>query len=93
MKKYMRILTVILVLAAFSLMALGSGSDSEEVKAPASVSGGNVQEDVQKTEEKPQESGKEPQKTEQTAPAKAEVTIEEVVLLDEADIKITAKSF
>ena len=33
MKKYVRLFAAIVVLAAFALMALGSGSDSEEVKA------------------------------------------------------------
>ena len=93
MKKYVRFFAVVVVLAAFALMALGSGSDSEEVKAPASVSGGNVQEDVQKTEEETQDTGEQTQETEETVPVKTEVTIEEAVLLDEADIKITAKSF
>ena len=85
MKKCMRIIAVVLVLAAFALMALGS-SDSGEVKAPASVSGGNVKEDTQDTKDNTEQ-------TEKTESAKTEVTIEEAVLLDEADIKITAKGF
>lgn len=86
MKKCVRIFAVILVLAAFALMALGSSGDGEEVKAPASVSGGNVQETKD-------QSNKAEEQVEETEPAKTEVTVEEMVLLDEADIKVTAKGF
>lgn len=78
MKRMMRFLAVVLVLASFAVMAMGSGSS--ETKAPVSVSTGG--ESAQKSD-----GG-----STQAAAAK-EVTIEETVLLDEKDIKITAKSF
>lgn len=76
--------TVAIILAlilALSLVACG-GSSGGEVKEPSNVITGNNTEDTQQGEqsEKPEE------------PAKTEVTISEAVLVDEAGVKITAKS-
>lgn len=84
MKKITKVMAIILVLSLFAVMALGSGSSTpSETKAPASVSTGGSS--VEKND-----SGNTPSATE---PAKKDTTIEEVVLVDEKDIKITAKSF
>lgn len=84
MKKITKIAALVLVLAIFAAMALGSGSgSSNETKAPASVSTGGAS--AEKTD-----SAKSPAAAE---PARKDTTIEEVVLVDQKDIKITAKSF
>lgn len=84
MKKISKIASVILVLSLFAVMSLGSGSSgSTDTKAPASVSAGGS------TVEKNDKSN-----TPSTAePAKKDTSIDEIVLLEEKDIKITAKSF
>lgn len=91
MKKSMRILAIILVLSLFAVMAMGSGSsDSGDVKEPNSVStGGNTAEQNTNNSTNSSDSSN---TTEATSPAKKDVTIDEVVLLDESGVKITAKS-
>lgn len=83
MKKTMRILAMILVLSLFAAMAIGSSSGkTDDVKEPASVSsGGNPS----------AQSNGSTSAAETTAPQKDAVTIDQVVLLDEAGLKITAK--
>lgn len=83
MKKSLRIIAAALVLTIFAVMALGSGSGSSgDVKSPASVStGGSSAEKTDKA------------KASEDKSAEQEVTIEEAVLVDEKDIKITAKGF
>lgn len=84
MNKLTKISAVVLVLSLFAVMALGSGSgSSNDTKSPASVSAGSTS--VEKSD-----SGDTPAAAE---PAKKDTTIEEAVLVDEKDIKITAKSF
>lgn len=77
-----RTLAIILALMlAMSLVACGSSS-SGEVKEPSNVTTGNNTEDTQQ--------GEQAEKSEK--PEKTEVTISEAVLVDEAGVKITAKS-
>ena len=93
MKKGIRILSVIMVLALFALMAMGSGSDDKEkeVKEPSSVTTGNTEASKNDKETNPT---KEPVSTQEPVETKEpEITIEEAVLYDEKGIKITAKSF
>lgn len=76
--------TVAIILALILAMSLVScgGYSGGEVKEPSNVTTGNNTEDTQQGEqsEKPEE------------PTKTEVTISEAVLVDEAGVKITAKS-
>lgn len=84
MKKITNAIAVILVLSLFAVMALGSGSaSSNETKAPASVSTGSA----------PVENNTVSGSPAATESAKEDTTIEEAVLVDQKDIKITAKSF
>ena len=77
-----RMLAIIIALIlAMSLVACG-GSSSGEVKEPSNVATGNNPEDTQQ--------GEQAEKTEE--PEEAGVTISEAVLVDEAGVKITAKS-
>lgn len=91
MKQSIRIISIVLVLAFFALMALGSGSSNsnKEVKEPSSVSsGGTEAEKNSLASDKAAASTKE-----SAAPKEPAITIEEAVLYDQNDIKITAKSF
>ncbi len=93
MKKGIRILCVIVILALFALMAMGSGSDDKEkeVKEPSSVTTGGTEASKNEKETTP---AKEPATTQEPVATKEpEITIEEAVLYDENGIKITAKSF
>lgn len=77
-----RTLAIILALMlAMSLVSCG-GSSSGEVKEPSNVTTGNNTKDTQQ--------GEQVEKTEE--PEKTKVTISEAVLVDEAGVKITAKS-
>ena len=91
-----KILILILVLAAFAIMAWGSGSNStNEIKTPSSVTSAEPG-----AESKPSESPAAPVGTVTSAPtatpdktpAPAAVTIEEAVLVEQDEIRITAKS-
>ncbi len=88
MKKTAKILSLILVLAFFALMAMGSGSGSSsgssDVKTPSSVTSGG-----QDAASKPAVSAAAPS----TASSTPEITIEEAVVFDQGGIRITAKSF
>ncbi|MDD6319580.1 MAG: hypothetical protein PUA63_01795 [Oscillospiraceae bacterium] len=74
-----RTVAIILALIMSISLAACSGSSSGEVKEPDSVSNASSTEDIQLEEQV-----KEPEKT--------DVTISEAVLVDEAGVKITAKS-
>ncbi len=77
-----RTLAIILTLIlAMSLVACG-GSSGGEVKEPSNVTAGNTAKDEQQ--------GEQAEKTEE--PEEVEVAISETVLVDEAGVKITAKS-
>lgn len=85
MKKSLRIPAIALILSLFAVMAFGcSSSITGEVKEPASVSGGGTTSG--------QTTGINNSAEETTAPEKKGIAIDEAVLLDEADVKITAKS-
>ena len=62
MKKYVRLFAVIVVLAAFALMALGSGSDSEEVKAPLLFPAGMFRRMYRRLKKKPRIPGSRPRR-------------------------------
>lgn len=66
---------------AMSLVACGE-STGGEIREPSNVTAGNITEDTQQSEQTgiPED------------PEKTEVTISEIVLVDEAGVKITAKS-
>ena len=81
-----RTLAIILALTlAMSLVACG-GAPSGEIKEPSNVVTDNIAKDTQPTEAAQEEAAEEA-----TAP-EAEVTISEAVLVDEAGVKIVAKS-
>ncbi len=82
MKKTAKTISLILVLALFAFMSMGSGSS--DVKTPSSVSSGD-----QSTASKPSDNAI----ASDTSPSVPEVTIEEAVVFDQGGIKITAKSF
>ena len=88
MKKTARVLSLILVLALFAIMAIGSGSSSSsnDVKAPSSVSTGG--QTTETTTSDTTESN-----TTSNSTAASDVTIEEAVVFDQGGIRITAKSF
>ena len=69
---------ILAIILIMSLVACGSSSDGE-VNEPSNVSTGN-------------NSAEEQQDEQVETPEKAEVTIDEMVLVDEAGVKITAKS-
>ncbi len=88
MKKTVKILSLILVLAVFAAMAIGSGSGgSKDVKEPSSVTSNGGSAPSNNAGSGPSASAADPGK-----PAAPEVTIEEQVVLDKNGIKITAKS-
>ena len=92
MKKSVRIICVVMVLALFALMAMGSGSDdrAKEVKEPSSVSTGGTE----ASKGDGSDNGKAGTPTKEPVTTKEpEITIEESVLYDQNGIKITAKSF
>ena len=85
MKKSLRIPAIALILSLFAVMAFGcSSSITDEVKEPASVSGGGTTSG--------QTTGINNSAEETPALEKKGIAIDEAVLLDEADVKITAKS-
>ena len=99
MKRTTKLISVLLVLALFTAMAIGSGSEDEgkknEVETPSSVTSGNQTSESASTDSKTNSEKAEPkatEKTKQKATEKPSATIEETVLLDRDGIKITAKS-
>ncbi len=97
MKKITKLISVLLVLALFAAMAIGSGSNEEEkkneVKTPSSVtSGGQSSESAETNSSKTKTEPKATEKPKQKATEKPSVTIEEAVLLDRDGIKVTVKS-
>lgn len=100
MKKITKVISVLLVLALFAAMAIGSGSDKEEkqneVKTPSSVTSDSQTIESTATDPKTADEKKtEPKATEkakQKATEKPSATIEEAILLDRDGIKVTAKS-
>ncbi len=87
MKKIMSILLAALLAA--SLAACG-GTQSGEVKAPSTVAPSGVYDAVRTDTEPTEKPAVDP--TPAPAPERAEAAIEETVLLDEAGVKITARS-
>ena len=90
-----KVIGVIVILAAFALMSLGSGSSdsaAKETKAPASVETGGAGGTVAAAEAKEEvkETAEETKAAETEAP-KTEESIEEQVILDEQGVKITVK--
>ena len=90
-----KIIGLTVILAAFALMSLGSGSSdsaAKETKAPASVETGGTGETTAAAEAKEEvkETVEETKAAETEAP-KTEESIEEQVILDEQGVKITAK--
>lgn len=101
MKKITKLISVLLVLALFAAMAIGSGSDEEEkkneVKTPSSVTSGGKSSDSAATDSSTTNSEtktetKATEKPNQKATEKPSATIEEAVLLDRDGIKVTVKS-
>ena len=97
MKKITKLISVLLVLALFAAMAIGSGSDDEEkkneVKTPSSVtSGGQSSESVATDSSKTNSETKTEPKATEKPTEKPSATIEEAVLLDRDGIKVTVKS-
>lgn len=86
MKGFKNTVSMILILTVFALMAVGSGSsDSVEDKAITSV-GNSSSDDTDLAEESADEGAKAADSVNNTE----SITIEETVLLDEQDVKITA---
>ncbi len=89
-KTGIKIISLILVLALFILMAAASGSsDTKETKG--------ITDKTRETADGAGETAQEAEKTEEETPeetsSSAQVTIEEQVLADQDDVKITAKEY
>ncbi len=89
MKKFNKAIGLFALLSAFALMSLGSGSSSSEPKETKAITQNNNNSGTASAEtEKVKEDKKEETKSEAIA-----ITIEEQVLLDQNDLKITAKEY
>lgn len=85
MKKNAKVLSLVLVLTLFALMAMGSGSkSSDDVKNPSSVQSGG--------QDSPAKSA-DPASAPAGSSSAQEVTIEEAVLFEQGGVRITAKSY
>ena len=107
MKKSIRVLSLILVLALFAFMAMGSGSKSgtENVQAPSSVTTGDQNTETPKPADTSEPAATPTSSPSQTAPsstpatpaptptASTAVTVQEGVIFEQDGIRITLKGF
>lgn len=92
MKNAIRTLALILILAMFAAMASGceAPASADGIKEPASVSGGNiVTEPMQPTDTPSLDVSIVP---ETTAPAAQVTSVDEMIIVDDNDVKVTVKS-
>ncbi len=93
MKKITKALSLILVLALFALMAIGSGSSkSDDVQPPSSATTGG-EEATTKPADSSTPSNNSSNDSSSTPSSTPSVTIDEAVIFEQEGIKITAKSF
>ena len=91
MKKMMRVLSVFLMIVLFSMMVLGSGSETDTGKSETKALSGSEEKTPVDTAEKKTEAETE-KKAETEAPTPA-VTIEEQLLFEADGVTVTAKEY